>query len=76
MGKCYFFENCFEVGFDDIGCILVIYMDINGNCGYLFDLFDVIVDCVMFYVDNGYYLGVSYIVGYCLKINMVFYIVY
>lgn len=66
IGKCYLFENEFDVVFDGIGKIEVICMIINGICGYLFDLFDVIVDRVMFYVDNGYYLGDSDIVGYRL----------
>lgn len=76
IGKCYLFENIFKIGFDDDGNMLGVDIIVNGICGYFLDLFDVIVDCVMFYVDNVYQLGVIVIIGNWLKIYMVFYIVF
>lgn len=76
IGKCYLFYVEYDVGFDDDGCLYGIQIDLVGNCGYLLDFFGLIVDCVMFYLDNVYFLGNVIINGYCCKINIVLNIVY
>ncbi|WDT87650.1 xanthine dehydrogenase molybdopterin binding subunit [Alteromonas sp. 009811495] len=70
-GKRHPFENHFEVAFDSTGKIEATRMEINGICGHSPDLSDAIVDRAMFHADNGYFLGVSDIVGHRLQTNMV-----
>lgn len=76
MGKWYEFVVCYDVGFGDDGWIEGICIEFVLWCGVMVDLLLVINDCVMFYVDNCYYLFVVEIVSYWLKMYIVLNIVF
>lgn len=70
IGKWYDFYYCFDVGYDDDGCIDGVVFDMMLCCGFLVDLFGLVMMCVVCYFDNVYWFGDVDIVGYCGRINM------
>lgn len=70
-GKRHHFLSRYEVGFDNIGRIQGLDLELSGGCGMSPDLSDAIVDRAMFHADNAYYLGNAKIVGHRVKTHTV-----
>lgn len=68
-GKRHPFYIEYDVGFDELGRLHGIALDLAANCGYSPDLSASIVDRAMFHADNAYYLGDATINGHRCKTN-------
>lgn len=76
IGKWYDFVIDYDVGYDDIGCIYVVSGDFYVCCGFLVDLLGLVMDRVLFYVDNVYYYLVVELCSYLMKMNICLNIVF
>ena len=70
-GKRHHFLSRYSVGFDKIGRIQGLDLELSGGCGMSPDLSDAIVDRAMFHADNAYYLSNAKIVGHRVKTHTV-----
>ena len=70
-GKRHHFLSKYAVGFDKMGRIQGLDMELSGGCGMSPDLSDAIVDRAMFHADNAYYLSNAQIVGHRVKTHTV-----
>ena len=70
-GKRHHFLSRYKVGFDEIGRIQGLDLELSGGCGMSPDLSDAIVDRAMFHADNAYYLSNAKIVGHRVKTHTV-----
>lgn len=70
-GKRHHFLSRYKVGFDQIGQIQGLDLELSGGCGMSPDLSDAIVDRAMFHADNAYYLSDAKIVGHRVKTHTV-----
>ena len=70
-GKRHHFLSRYEVGFDSMGRIQGLDLELSGGCGMSPDLSDAIVDRAMFHADNAYYLSNAKIVGHRVKTHTV-----
>ena len=68
-GKRHPFKNYYEVGFDDVGKITALKVEIYANGGAYVDLTPSILDRAMFHADGCYYLENCYIEGKAVRTN-------
>ncbi|WP_295635736.1 xanthine dehydrogenase molybdopterin binding subunit [Novosphingobium sp.] len=70
-GKRHEFRVDYEVGFDEVGHILALRLQLASRCGATVDLSPAINDRAMFHADNCYWLPHIEIVSERLKTNTV-----
>lgn len=70
-GKRHGFAYQWDVGFDEQGMILGLYIQLASNCGSSTDLSGPVNDRAICHVDNGYYLDVVTIDSLRCKTNTV-----
>lgn len=70
-GKRHPFYSRYTVGFDELGVIQGLDLDLAGDCGMSPDLSDAIVDRAMFHADNAYFLPAADVRGHRIKTNTV-----
>jgi len=70
-GKRHDFWNRYRVGFNRMGVIEGVEMELAGLCGCTADLSEGIVDRAMFHADNAYYYPAARIRGYRCRTNTV-----
>ena len=70
-GKRHDFWNRYRVGFNRMGVIEGVEMELAGLCGCTADLSEGIVDRAMFHADNAYYYPEARIRGYRCRTNTV-----
>ena len=70
-GKRHGFAYQWDVGFDEQGMILGLYIQLASNCGSSTDLSGPVNDRAICHVDNGYYLDAVTIDSLRCKTNTV-----
>ena len=70
-GKRHDFWSEYQVGFDDVGKLRGVDIELSGLCGCTADLSDGIVDRAMFHADNAYFLNNAHITGHRPRTNTV-----
>ena len=68
-GKRHDFHYNFEVGYDDVGTIEGVSVDMTSRCGFSADLSAPVMTRAVCHFDNAYWLSDVKIDGYCGKTN-------
>ncbi|HSW17866.1 MAG TPA: xanthine dehydrogenase molybdopterin binding subunit [Ramlibacter sp.] len=68
-GKRHPFAYDWRVGFDDVGLITALKVDMLANCGFSADLSGPVADRAIFHTDNAYFLSDVEIASYRCKTN-------
>ena len=69
-GKRHPFAYDYDVGFDDVGRITGLSLDMMANCGFSADLSGPVCDRAVFHADNAYFLGDVVIRSHRCKTNV------
>ena len=68
-GRRHGFDFAWDVGFDDIGRILGVTVDMVANAGHSADLSPPVMTRALCHFDNAYWLPAVTMHGYCAKTN-------
>ena len=69
-GKRHPFAYDYDVGFDDVGRITGLSLDMMANCGFSADLSGPVCDRAVFHADNAYFLSDVIIRSHRCKTNV------
>ena len=70
-GKRHDFLGRYDLGFDQMGRILAVDVQLSARCGYSSDLSGPVTDRALFHVDNCYFLPAVRLQSFPLKTNTV-----